>query len=152
MMRPILLLGFVLSCGQEAKQVPDGDRFRGEWRVIECRVGAHKVGGYDFATFEGDHFFLTRNGVRAKEGVTFTIDPTATPATIDWKEEGNEAKTRGIYKFEGDRLTICAGKTKRPTNFEAESVEVDLDASPLEKQLSRTLVFVLEQKSPRNPD
>jgi uncharacterized protein (TIGR03067 family) len=56
---------------------------------------------------------------------TITLDPTKTPATIDYTyTEGPQKGTtiKGIYKVEGDSLTVCRGLTEdelRPSKFAA---------------------------------
>jgi uncharacterized protein (TIGR03067 family) len=58
---------------------------------------------------------------RNKEG-TYTADPKKTPGELDLVPvgpgPGKEEKLAGIYKIEGDTLTICfAMDGKRPTEF-----------------------------------
>ena len=56
--------------------------------------------------------------------IPFTIDATTTPKVIDFDMTGNpdlNTVLEGIYKLDGDRLTICLHITKdkkeRPTDF-----------------------------------
>lgn len=58
--------------------------------------------------------------------VSFKIDPTTTPKVMDWTYDNPErlkGKTRrGIYRLDGDTLTICFNvnpdREERPTRFE----------------------------------
>jgi uncharacterized protein (TIGR03067 family) len=50
----------------------------------------------------------------------FKIDPTKELKTIDITGEGGNDVVRGIYKLEGDTLTVCVGpneRKERPTDF-----------------------------------
>jgi uncharacterized protein (TIGR03067 family) len=56
----------------------------------------------------------------------FRLDPTATPRRIDRTSLGTEYVERGnflrgIYRFDGDKLTICYAQNKgsRPTEFDS---------------------------------
>jgi uncharacterized protein (TIGR03067 family) len=56
--------------------------------------------------------------------VTIKLDPTAKPKTVDkviTKGPGKGETMLGIYKLEGDQLTIClaVGGKERPTEFAA---------------------------------
>jgi RNA polymerase sigma factor (sigma-70 family) len=57
-----------------------------------------------------------------EQGEVVALDPTTNPKLIDIKStpKGREAFVKeGIYKLDGDTLTICLGKDKnRPTNFD----------------------------------
>src|SRR5205823_1272074 len=72
-------------------------------------------------SFQGDRYTL-RGGEESYDG-TFKLDPGKTPRAIDTtyveKEGGKKGKAVGIYKLEGNRLTICwrHGGRERPTEF-----------------------------------
>ncbi len=46
----------------------------------------------------------------------FSVDPEQTPKTIDLTSVNNGLLMRGLYKIDGEVLTICFGQ-KRPTSF-----------------------------------
>ena len=77
-------------------------------------------------TFEGETLKTTVNGADYVSKVT--VDPKAKPATIDLKIKEGPGDTagetsKGIYKLEGDLLTICItgpGQGARPADFKEE--------------------------------
>jgi len=52
----------------------------------------------------------------------YAIDPTQTPKTIDFvvKAQTDPSTDLGIYRLEGDRLTLCIGPNIRPEEFAAQ--------------------------------
>ncbi len=72
---------------------------------------------------DGKHVFWKRDGKRFA-GTTVELNPEANPKTLDVSSDGGTMKGEkllGIYKLEGDCLTVCmAPKGKdRPSKFEA---------------------------------
>lgn len=72
---------------------------------------------------EGDHVTWRRQG-KAFAGTTMVLDPAAEPMAIDLVPDGGPSrgeKVLGIYRREGDRLTVCmaAPGDPRPTAFDA---------------------------------
>ena len=60
-------------------------------------------------TFAGDRFTIRSKGKVIYQG-TYTIDPSAKPATIDFRNTAGEMKGKtwlGIYEMEGEALRIC---------------------------------------------
>lgn len=74
---------------------------------------------------DGDHAVWRRDG-QAFAGTRIELDPTAEPKTIDVLPDGGPnrgRRTPGIYRFEGDSLTICMAPPggARPDAFEAQA-------------------------------
>jgi uncharacterized protein (TIGR03067 family) len=109
---------------QETKT--DKDRFQGEWEVVKLEQA-----GKDYANllkrqsmitiYEGDKY--TFKGSGDPEKGEFKLDPKAKMPTVDYVITDGEHKGKtqlGIYKFEGDTLTLCFGEEgakTRPTSF-----------------------------------
>jgi uncharacterized protein (TIGR03067 family) len=112
---------------------------QGEWQVAEfTRDGrAWEVKELEGAkaVFKGSIFTITI-GQRADE-TTFTLDPKTSPATINFMKTDPKFQGRvmsGIFKLEGDKLTICSAHedAERPKEFKS-------------AEKSRTCLFVLER-------
>jgi uncharacterized protein (TIGR03067 family) len=101
------------------------EQFQGSWKAVSIRNPDGKEAFDDQVkntalVVEGNKFTLTSKDATITG--TFTIDPNATPRTIDvclTSQEGKEIKFMGIYKVEGDRRKSCfalPGKV-RPSKF-----------------------------------
>jgi uncharacterized protein (TIGR03067 family) len=122
-----LALSFTGGVWLHADEAPsDKDKLQGTWRMVsrETRGEARDHDGQ--VVFKGDRFQMLRNG-EVRIEVTFKLDPSARPKTIDIHVEKSpeeshvEKKTSlGIYELLGDELRWCAdepGHEKRPTEF-----------------------------------
>ena len=74
-------------------------------------------------TVEDDHIVWKRDG-KPFAGTTFEIDPKTDPKTIDVIPDGGPSRDKhvlGIYKLDGETLTLCmaAPDAPRPKLFEA---------------------------------
>jgi uncharacterized protein (TIGR03067 family) len=100
------------------------DRLEGEWAIVSVEGKGKKlsddyINGWKL-TIKGDQWtFMSR---KTEYKSTFRIDPAKDPKTIDLtgkrfdlaKGANVESLSPGIYKLEGDTLTVCR------TNFESE--------------------------------
>ncbi len=108
------LLLFIPALGAGAEPVDDQAKFQGSWRVQSLVVGGQTVKDTNVVlTFAGDR--LTRKAGDAMAEATFKLDPAKDPKTIDFRPEGG-ATVLGIYKLDGDTLTMCVGE-ERPAQF-----------------------------------
>jgi uncharacterized protein (TIGR03067 family) len=109
---------------QEKHSKDDMARLQGTWRTVK---GENNGVPFSFAflppkdgsltTFTGDKWTSDFG-----TGYTFKLDPVSKPKSMDLHPlEDSEKTLLGIYRFNGDDLTICYcndGKQKRPLGFE----------------------------------
>jgi RNA polymerase sigma factor (sigma-70 family) len=99
----------------------DEDKILGTWAVVSAEKAGQKGGGDDVkglkVVLAAGSKLIHKTGDQEAEG-TYKIDPTKTPKEID-ASVGGDHLCHGIYKLEGDTLTIClAGPDEqRPTEF-----------------------------------
>jgi len=130
-MVPSLLIGLALAVGAPLKDAPakDPPSIVGEW-VGEKAVAGGKErpvpeGGITF-TFTADGKMVVKEGNREKGDTgSYKADPKKDPAEIDIipPADKKDPTVQGIYKLDGDTLTLCFGRGKagaaRPSKFES---------------------------------
>lgn len=103
------------------------ERHQGVWRVTSIVSdgveGAPEVSRSIVRVVTGDHVVWRRDG-KSFAGTTIALDPAGAVKAIDVIPDGGRSRGKrvlGIYKLDGDDLTICmAGPDEaRPTRFEA---------------------------------
>ena len=106
----------------------DRDRLQGTWNVVSLvqngkAVPREAIKGATLI-FEGDHYGL-KGGKEEYRG-SFKLNQRANPKQIDTTfvdvDDREKGRAQGIYKLEGDRLTICwrEGGKGRPKAFTSE--------------------------------
>jgi uncharacterized protein (TIGR03067 family) len=120
-----LIAGAALAADGPADEVK---KFDGAW-VFESVLRNGKADPIDDykdvrVVFKGGSFTLFKGDKELAAG-TFTLPPGQTPAAIDTTMTSGPDKgksEKGIYKFDGDKLTLCFGegdKAPRPKAFES---------------------------------
>jgi uncharacterized protein (TIGR03067 family) len=129
----LLVLACVVMLGaEEAKKDAKSDlkKLDGSWKAVKLIYN-----GEDFMKGEDSRIAMDiKDGVatvRASEGikkeyakVRLVLDPSATPKLLDLTVVAGaqkDAKMEGIYKLDGDKLTICVKVlgNGRPAKFES---------------------------------
>jgi uncharacterized protein (TIGR03067 family) len=100
----------------------DLDLLQGAWRASRIVRGGSLVPDELAAIvryiFDADRVTLMEGDQQAGEGV-IRLDPSAQPKAFDFTATGGPqvgATARGIYRVEGDALTMCMG-VERPSEF-----------------------------------
>jgi RNA polymerase sigma-70 factor (ECF subfamily) len=97
----------------------DEERILGTWVVLSAKHGGHEEDAKDVRIIfaAGDNFTMTAP-VKGERGATYKLDPAKKPKEITLTANNGDI-VKGIYKFDGDKLTICAGEKggQRPTEF-----------------------------------
>ena len=110
-----------------AAEAPDDDvkkeqaKLRGTWTpVVQEANGERKEGDklkiHEWV-FEDDKVTI-KEAAKSREH-SFKVDPIKAPKTIDLFDRQGDATGHGIYKLDGDMLTIAIAKpsSDRPTEF-----------------------------------
>ena len=126
-MTPALLALAVAVAAPAAKDPPrkDPPTIVGEWAGEKAEAGSMPLpvppGGITME-FAADGKVVIREGAKPPVTGEYTADPKKAPAEIDLtpSAKGKDITLVGIYKVEGDTLTLCLGVGgKRPNTFES---------------------------------
>jgi RNA polymerase sigma-70 factor (ECF subfamily) len=118
----ILVVGLLLAADERDDAVrKEREKLQGDWLPTsqESKGDGQEKGKLKKHTwvFEGDKLTI-KEEAKSREH-TFKIDPTMNPKTIDISDKRGDAVGLGIYKLDGDTLTIALDKpnSNRPTEF-----------------------------------
>ncbi len=104
------------------------ERHQGTWRtstsIYDGKPAPDELVRPITRTVEKDHVVWKKDG-KSFAGTRIELDPSRDPRTIDVIPDGGKdrgTRVLGIYKLEGDRLTICMASPgkPRPAEFKAE--------------------------------
>jgi uncharacterized protein (TIGR03067 family) len=114
-----LILALAGAAAQKAPD-PKSDRdkaaLQGTWKWQSAALAGDPFPASEVRlmamTFKGDQVMPSSDPT---DMATFLLDPSKSPATIDFVDRGKSVDL-GIYKIEGDVLTICMAlaQTRRP--------------------------------------
>jgi len=134
-LRSSLLLLILIAQSAEPSVSPEVSAelkaHEGTWRAVSFRhngeEAAEAVVRAITRTVEGDRVVWRRDG-KSFSASTIVLDPTADPRAIDVHADGGPGRdkvVRGVYKLDGDELTLCTAPPDepRPTGFHAETDE-----------------------------
>jgi uncharacterized protein (TIGR03067 family) len=96
-------------------------RFQGAWKCLSLDINGKQLVPAELREylwrFEGMQYVDVHHGKVESKG-PFSIDPTKSPPWIDLVES-TRVTMYGIYRFDGDRLTVCLNEQLRPTSFDS---------------------------------
>jgi RNA polymerase sigma factor (sigma-70 family) len=105
----------------------DKEKIQGEWKVDSAKANGQAPQGEEADRIKDATWTITADKItitfKGEDRIsTYEIDPAAKPKTIDIMSE-KEGTFKGIYKVEGDTLTICSAigrpARERPTEFDS---------------------------------
>ena len=126
----LIVLTLAVIAAEDPKKKDDAQAFQGNWSLVAIKTGgkpAPEALIENFrCKFEEKTYNNTIAGQVVEEG-SYTIDPAKSPKAVDFdikKGHDQGKKQLGIYKIEGDKLTLVlseAGSTTRPDSFKIEA-------------------------------
>jgi uncharacterized protein (TIGR03067 family) len=125
----LILAAAGIVADDDPKKKDDAALIKGKWSAVSLSFGG-KPAPEDFAkdfkfTLDDKTYTNIVNGKVIEEG-EYKIDDSKSPKTIDFdikKGDDSGKKQLGIYKIEGEKLTIIvaqAGSDERPKSFKVE--------------------------------
>jgi uncharacterized protein (TIGR03067 family) len=119
-------LAFALGAPAPKDAPKDTPCLVGEWAVASAVVGGKRddppAGTTWTLTADGKSVLSIPGGADAASG-TYTVDPKKDPAWLDISAGPKGTAMQGIYKRDGDTLTLCLGIKvgERPAAFESKA-------------------------------
>jgi uncharacterized protein (TIGR03067 family) len=116
---PGALAVFVLAAGETADpSKQDLERMQGDWAAESMIRDGQAFADADaqafFRTVKGDAYTVYRFSKAAGKG-TMKLDANKSPKTVDFVPDGGKLPPiAGIYKLEGDTLTLCYAPPGKP--------------------------------------
>jgi uncharacterized protein (TIGR03067 family) len=117
----------LMAAGTPAQNTKEElDKLQGEWTMVSLEENGRKVSDklvkqYKL-TIKENQWIVSLSGGQGRK-MTFKIDPSKDPKTMDLtiRVQDRETISRGIYKLEGDTLTVRrtteTGDVERPQEF-----------------------------------
>jgi uncharacterized protein (TIGR03067 family) len=119
-----LLWGANLATGGGKGAKSDKELLQGAWKIVSADMGGKKADDDELARMQEKPMVFKGDKLISRYESDFKLDPTKDPKEIDVVPldgpETEKGKTfRGIYRLEGDQLTICTGLPDgvRPKGF-----------------------------------
>jgi uncharacterized protein (TIGR03067 family) len=124
-MNPTLFAGLALIASAPGLKEPPGKPpgIEGEWTVESNLFGGKPDDRFeripiDKIVITADKWIVVRG--KPSGGSDVVVDPKQNPPHIDIGVSGKGSLSRGIYKLDGDTLTVCCVVgDDRPTKFES---------------------------------
>ena len=114
----------VLTAIAAAGDPSDKDLLQGPWRVIAADIAGKKVSAEELRELQKDPMVFRGDKLVGRYEATFKLDPSKNPKEIDvtpsTKPGMEKMVFRGIYRLDGDELTLCLSSVPngdRPANF-----------------------------------
>ena len=110
-MKILLLLTLLIGAAfvYKSRFATEGEGIEGRWTIVSVPDGWKKVPGTDVMVTEDE--IQIRLGKVVTSKMAYTHDPSS--HTVDASTPGG-AIQRGIYRAEGDTLTLCLGAEGKP--------------------------------------
>ncbi len=118
---------YYLGTTEDRAKKADKESIQGEWKVDSAKANGQEPQGDEGERIKGSTWTITADKItvtfKGEDRVSsYEIDAAAKPKIINVMTE-KEGTFKGIYKLDGDTLTICAsvgrGDNERPTEFES---------------------------------